>query len=272
MDDDSNCGTCGHVCTGGTFCVGGLCKPEITFNTTGTGAFGSMQTFTVVTSGTYTIEAWGAQGGTPTSGTTFHGGNGAYVKGTFTLTAGDVITVLVGQQGLGVPEHGGGGGGSFVVKGSTALVVAGGGGGIRTAASGDGGPGQSTNDGQTGPYIGGTGGTGGGGGGVSTSWGSGGGGMTGNGTDDAPYGTGGKSFTSGGNGGTKGSTGCGGDAQGGFGGGGAGNGCDGGGGGGGYSGGGGGFQAGGGGSYCGGTGCVMTPGAQTGAGKVVITG
>ena len=63
------------------------------------------------------------------------GGLGAYIKGEFNLTAGNRISILVGQQADGVSHGnsnagGGGGGGTFVVlELETPLLIAGGGGG-----------------------------------------------------------------------------------------------------------------------------------------------
>src|SRR5580692_4688777 len=78
-----------------------------------------LQTFTVVTTGTYDITAYGAQGGADENGTL--GGQGAEIGGTFTLTAGEVLTIAVGGKGGdgGSPDEpyaGGGGGGTFVVE------------------------------------------------------------------------------------------------------------------------------------------------------------
>ena len=64
--------------------------------------------------------------------------------GTFNLWQGEIIQILVGQEGgirhkdwsSGVGGAGGGGGGTFVVRGSnTSLIVAGGGGGLRAVTS-----------------------------------------------------------------------------------------------------------------------------------------
>jgi hypothetical protein len=100
------------------------------FNTTN-----GIQLWTVPVSGTYRIEAWGAQGSTATGGT---GGLGARMRGDFALTEGEIIRILVGQN---APNTSGrenlsssGGGGSFVVKSpydtnQSILVIAGGGGG-----------------------------------------------------------------------------------------------------------------------------------------------
>lgn len=92
---------------------------------------GALQTFTVpscVTS--ITIEAWGAQGGAVTGYSPFpQGGLGARMRGTFAVTPGQVLNVIVGARGNSDPSSSGGGGGSGVGDGSTPLIVAGGGGG-----------------------------------------------------------------------------------------------------------------------------------------------
>jgi parallel beta-helix repeat protein len=94
-----------------------------------------IQYWTVPTTGTYKIEAWGAQGSSAT-GTT--GGLGAYMSGDFELTQGEVVRVLVGQNAPNTPGRenlsSSGGGGSFVVRdpyntNASILVIAGGGGG-----------------------------------------------------------------------------------------------------------------------------------------------
>ncbi len=238
-----------------------------------------VQTWTVPVDGEYRIEAWGAIGAAGDA--EYVGGSGAYASGVFGLTAGDVLTIVVGQRGLGQSSasNGGGGGGSFVVDAaSTPLVVAGGGAGTREEVSQDGCDGRDDN-------YGGTGSAGdvtnacdassdplGDGGAVSsTTWGSGGGGFNGSGTGDSGYGAGGTSFLDGAAGGGTLSA-CGFEADGGFGGGGSGNGCYGGGGGGGYTGGQGGRVAGGGGSYIdsAGTEATMTAGANPDDGMVTI--
>lgn len=97
---------------------------------------GSVQTWTVPATDTYTIEAWGAQG----SGG--YGGLGGYAKGTLAVTAGEVLNIYVGgysngsaagYNGGGSGGYFGGGGASDVRQGGTALtnrkIVAGGGGG-----------------------------------------------------------------------------------------------------------------------------------------------
>jgi hypothetical protein len=102
-----------------------------TFNPTSTtGQTGTIQTFTVPKTGTYTIEAYGAEGGSATSYSNA-GGKGARMKGDVVLTAGEVIKILVGQKGGDSSTDGMGGGGTFVVKqtGNTPVIIAGGGGG-----------------------------------------------------------------------------------------------------------------------------------------------
>jgi hypothetical protein len=109
-----------------------------------------IQDWTVPETGTYTITAIGAQGGSGLDSTpiTYSGGKGAWMQGDFALTKGDTLHILVGQQGIGGPTAiighsnmaGGGGGGTFVSKGTTltnsiALIVAGGGGGGTYAVS-----------------------------------------------------------------------------------------------------------------------------------------
>ncbi|XP_078576589.1 uncharacterized protein LOC144862161 [Branchiostoma floridae x Branchiostoma japonicum] len=104
-----------------------------------------IQHFTVKHAGTYRIEVAGAAAGwglaepnqvimdeiETTSGKTVRG-KGALMKGTFELETGEVLKILVGQEGVqDIPEFGaGGGGGTFVTKqDNTPLIIAGGGGG-----------------------------------------------------------------------------------------------------------------------------------------------
>ncbi len=234
-----------------------------------------IQQWTVPATGTYRIEAFGAQGGIGTSGNDNNvGGLGADMRGDFTLTAGLVLDIVVGQMGTTTTANGGGGGSSFVVisTGPTPILVAGGGGGLREDAAVNGFNASTSTTGVTGvadsadgsipPGFPCPGGTNGGGGSVCSSWGAGGGGFIGNGENDE--GTGGMSFLNGAVGGS-------GPAFGGFGGGGSGVGSAGGGGGGGYSGGGGGYVAGGGGSFNNGANQLNTAGVQSGDGKVTIT-
>ena len=95
---------------------------------------GGIQQFTIPTTGPYRITAIGAKGG-------FNGGSPASISGDFTLTAGTVLKVLVGQTGTtannGSNEAGGGGGGSFVTNvANVPYLVAGGGGGNATGYDG----------------------------------------------------------------------------------------------------------------------------------------
>jgi hypothetical protein len=257
---------------------------------------GSIVTFTVpACETTITIDAYGAQGG---GAGAFAGGRGARMRGTFTVTPGQQLRILVGQAGaaaVNTEQQGGGagGGGSFVTTAANApLVVAGGGGGAvnltgfctlagRDASTATAGVSGTPN----GQMPGGTNG----GGGTSSNWtgwhgGSGAGGLTGNGVNNtsgsSEYGTPnqpGRAFVNGGAGGIAGSAA--GARNGGFGGGGAAGFT--GGGGGGYSGGGAGGvdlsggatcgQGGGGGSYNGGTSQTNQAGARTGNGTVIIS-
>ncbi|MDC0309358.1 glycine rich domain-containing protein, partial [bacterium] len=107
-----------------TYASGNTLHGAVTINTQG------IQEWTVPVTGTYTIEVWGAAGGGNNSRTI--GGKGARMKGTFSLTVGDVLKILVGQKGPNTTDsyNAGGGGGSFVIKGTnTILVIAAGGGG-----------------------------------------------------------------------------------------------------------------------------------------------
>jgi hypothetical protein len=106
----------------------------VTINATHQG----IQEWTVPASGSYKIEAYGAQGGNAGS---FNGGKGALMKGFFTLSHGYSLKILVGQQGGNYERNldsitSGGGGGSFVSTSSnSALMVAGGGGGSHHAST-----------------------------------------------------------------------------------------------------------------------------------------
>ena len=228
--------------------------------------------------GSYVIEAWGASGAQGRGANeTRPGGKGAYMKGTFSLTRGTLLTILVGQAGSivngGVPQlPGGGGGGTFITFSSnTALLVAGGGGGggAVTGNSHDGDPSQITEEGSQSGGSNGTGGT-------ILRNGSlsnvlevvAGGGLIGDGKS-AKFGKGGKSFDNGGKGGDYAIGG-----KGGFGAGGAGYRFPGAGGG--YSGGGvlenhGQTIAGGGGSFNNGGNPIKKEGVKEGDGKVIIT-
>jgi hypothetical protein len=90
-----------------------------------------IQRWTVPAGGTYTVDVYGAQGGN--GGVT--GGYGAQMRGVFTFTQGQIIQIMVGQQGVtGYHSQGGnnagGGGATYVIDSSNnILVIAGGGGG-----------------------------------------------------------------------------------------------------------------------------------------------
>ena len=92
-----------------------------------------IQQWTVPHTGDYRIEAIGAAGGYYKRNTSQYRGRGARMIGTFRLNKGEVIQVLVGQEG-GINKmdlSSGGGGGTFVVRGAnTPLIIAGGGGGV----------------------------------------------------------------------------------------------------------------------------------------------
>jgi hypothetical protein len=126
--------------------------PTFVCNGTSTGT-GTIQTWTVPTTGPYRIRAVGGQGGDSKRDYSTFGGKGADIAGTFTLTAGQQLKILVGQKGINPSSFGNGarvgpgGGGSFVtLSDNTPLIVAGGGGG---AYSADGAPGRLTNRGVT---------------------------------------------------------------------------------------------------------------------------
>jgi hypothetical protein len=83
-----------------------------------------IQLWTVPLSGNYTIRAKGA------AGLDTRGGKGRDIQLTTTLVKGEVIRILVGQQGTVAGNFSSGGGGTFVVRGTdTPIIVAGGGGG-----------------------------------------------------------------------------------------------------------------------------------------------
>ncbi|XP_068706582.1 uncharacterized protein [Montipora foliosa] len=146
-------------------------EDPLNFTTNGRkGRYGIIQKFSIPNSGRYKIKAWGARGGTHSynygdNPGTYYGGKGAFKEGTFTLSKGTVLNIVVGQKGgdsvevkggrstgrtaaelgLSVEDNAGtgGGGGSFVYTTSNVLLLAAGGGG---GASG----GYNGVDGQTG--------------------------------------------------------------------------------------------------------------------------
>jgi hypothetical protein len=248
----------------------------VTINTQG------IQEWTVPASGTYSIEVWGASGGT-------NGGLGAKIVGSFTLAANDLLKLAIGQMGTmssAYTDSSGGGGGSFVVKGGNALLVAGGGGGGTRSTNTslvDGSINSSGNN-DSGVNPASTGGTNGNGGNAGGVWGgSGGGGFLANGSNGYSSNTemlnsGGKSWANGLLGGINSDPSYNYGREGGFGGGGASSWASGGGGG--YSGGAGKYSAGsgsekpsggGGGSFNSGVNQNNSAGVNNGHGKVVIT-
>lgn len=238
-----------------------------TFNFTGT-----IDSWVVPAGVTFiSIEASGAQGSNSTS-STVPAGFGATMAGDFTVTPGETISILVGQQYATIDGNGGGGG-SFVVDAlNNPLVIAGGGGGSAESQNSPDKNGQVGTAGGTGAGGGGLGGTAGNGGSIGASFASGAGaGLLTNGADGWTGGSGGFAFVNGGAGANVGY------GIGGFGGGGNGSGNVVGGGGGGYSGGGsgsnstGGGVGGGGGSINNGTNQVNTGGDNSGNGMVIIT-
>lgn len=97
---------------------------------------GGIQKWTVPASGKYRIKAIGSVGGGYSGG---NYGYGASIQGDIDLVQGDVLSIVVGQQGLDLAgSYGqGGGGGSFVIKGSNTPLVIAGGGGSQSSGGGD---------------------------------------------------------------------------------------------------------------------------------------
>jgi len=260
--------TCGAV-VNYTVPVGiDLCDLTVdTFNYTGT--IDSWVVPAGVTS--VTIDARGAEGSYNTSSSQ-NPGLGATMIGDFTVTPGETLSILVGQQYHDTGGNGGGGG-SFVVDAlNNPLVVAGGGGGSSDTNDSADKHGQVGTTGGTGAGGGGLGGTAGNGGAIGASFAAGaGGGLLTDGADGWTANSGGDAFVNGGAGANVGY------GIGGFGGGGNGSGYSVGGGGGGYSGGGagsnstGGGVGGGGASFNAGTNQVNTGGDNTGHGIVIIS-
>ena len=239
------------------------------------------QRWTVPESGTYRIEVWGAQGAYNKNNV--KGALGARMRGDFALNKGEVLKILVGQQGSKSPNavSASGGGGTFVtLNNNTPIIIAGGGGGVGHNGSNQGVPGTTAECGtkdNRGFGQPGCGGNGGFSGSLDNINGGGGGaGLTGNGlAKKSNSGYPGTSFVNGGTGGSSRD----GNSWGGFGGGGGNHEYSGGGGGGGgYSGGSGGQYnggqyggGGGGGSYNKGANPSNSGGVNSGDGKVVIT-
>lgn len=160
-----------------------------------------IQFWTVPTTGSYRITTAGAMGGFSDDGTSGNTrpGYGATVAGTFNLTSGQILKILVGQRGMsssdpspyGSNPGGGGGGGSFVATSANIpLIVAAGGGGEHWVSWNTNGiDGRVGNNGDIGGSAG--------------ERGSGGGGFTNNGSNASTEvsSTGGLSFINGGTGG-----------------------------------------------------------------------
>lgn len=136
--DQTGCGQDLH-------CMAGACVP-ICSPVAGNKTFGVTKTIESWTVPecieSVTIEAWGAQGGKniPCSQ---QGGKGARMKGTFAVTPGETLKIVVGERGLDWGSNtanlsGTGGGGSFIWRdqGTELLLAAGGGGGGVICTSG----------------------------------------------------------------------------------------------------------------------------------------
>jgi hypothetical protein len=95
-----------------------------------------IQTWTVPFDGRYRITAAGASGGSPRDD--HEGGGGAVIGASFTLKAGDRLSVVVGQHGMSYlgTRWGGGGGATILARDARPLLVAGGGGGASDLESG----------------------------------------------------------------------------------------------------------------------------------------
>ena len=119
---------------GFTFGVGQLSAQVATYDYTG-----SLQTYTVPAGVTnIEIRVEGAEGGVGAATLMTPGiaGLGAQMQGDFTVTPGQVLAILVGEQGHSAEHVGGGGGGSFVWDDATDdLLIAAGGGGATLRSS-----------------------------------------------------------------------------------------------------------------------------------------
>ncbi|NOQ73522.1 MAG: T9SS type A sorting domain-containing protein [Crocinitomix sp.] len=272
-----------------------LCTPLVWGQTEVFDYTGSLQTFTVPADvNQIQITTKGASGGEGGNASSGLAGFGASVQGNYIVEPGQVLNILVGEQGEGAQYVGGGGGGTFVWDSSTDELLSaagGGGGGGSTDGSDtyvDGIDASLVEDGNHGAGFETGAGTDGSGGVTPTVdyWASGGAGWLSNGANGSVHGcdnnsTGGETPLSGGSGGQGGGSAAS-AADGGYGGGGGGNarcGAVGGGGGGGYSGGGAGGEiiigdfngGGGGGSFNGGTFPVELVLGTTGNGQAVIS-
>ena len=128
-----------HIYIKKAFLLGGLilCGFATNAQVTTFDYSGSVDSYTIAPGVTrISIQAYGAQGGNG------NGGLGASIFGDFDVTPGDILSIVVGQQGIGNNcggggGSGGGGGGSFVWNPSEAtlpVIAAGGGGGLELLA------------------------------------------------------------------------------------------------------------------------------------------
>ena len=102
---------------------------------------GGEQVYTASCTGKYTLETWGASGGSYS--TRFHGGYGGYSVGSINLTAGDTLYINVGGQGSSVTgtritANGGYNGGGTVAINYSSTISAGSGGGATSIAKASG--------------------------------------------------------------------------------------------------------------------------------------
>ena len=82
-----------------TVCAGSTCTVSFPYT-------GDFYQWTVPSTGTYTLEVWGAQGGhAGYNGTNYQSGAaGGYSTGTLSLTSGQTIYIYVGGQGAGLND------------------------------------------------------------------------------------------------------------------------------------------------------------------------
>ena len=93
---------------------------------------GTYLTFTVPFTGTYTIECWGASGGTQNNSYA-KGGNGGYTKGTISLSISSILLIYIGGKGTASSLVGGwNGGGASGFNGTSQTASGGGATDIRT--------------------------------------------------------------------------------------------------------------------------------------------
>ncbi len=259
-------GSCSPSATSASANLEVVAHGNITFTYTG-----NYQTWSVPFTGTYTLECWGAQGGSVTSYYPSTGGYGGYARGSMSLTAGQTLYIYVGGKGADRPGN---------HPYSSCTYVAGGfnGGGANRSA-GNGSPGGGASDirvGSTSLYNRVIVGAGGAGCGWQSTAGGAGGGTTGN-TGASCSGTGGRGGTQSAGGAAGTASGSCGITSGSFGLGGNGSGSSAGGG-----GGGGGWYGGGGGGYCNGGGggssyttglssATTSTGVRSGNGQVIIS-